>query len=155
MNKLALYVAAVLAVFLLGFGSGWHVKANRTNAAVVRQVVRAARTDAENESHVEKQNDDDAAKIRKLEDDLATARRDAAARGVPKLAQCRRVPEAKADAGPREGAGAAAGPPGGDEAADREVRAYQELRDELLTAAAVTSKLRLQVLACQAQWPTK
>lgn len=155
MSRLYAYAAAVAAVFLLGFGAGWHVKTNRVNAATVRQVVRAAKIDVKNEADVEKQNDTDDAKIRKLEDDLAAARRDAAARGVPKLAQCRRVPQAQGDAGRGEAAGAGGGPAGGDDAADREVRAYQELRDGLLTAAAEASRLRIQVRACQAQWPTR
>lgn len=147
MNKLSIYAAAVVAIFIFGFGSGWHVKTNRVNAAVVKQVVKVAKIDAKNESQVERQNERDKLAIRQLEDALIAARHDAAARGVPKPPQRCRVssPEGVARAGE-------AASPIGEPAGSYET-AYRALRDELLTSSAVAEQLRLQVLACQAQWP--
>lgn len=147
MNRLAIYAAVVIAVFALGFGAGWNQKTQQTNAAVVKQVVKATKVEAKNESQVEKQNDQDRVRIRELEDALVTARRDARNRGVPKPPITSCVPEAEGDAGSREGASA------GGESARRYEEAYRRFRDELLTSGAVAEQLRLQVLSCQAQWP--
>lgn len=147
MNRLAIYAAILVVVFLTGFGAGWHVKTTRVNAAVVKQVVKVAKIDAKNEAQVEKQDDSDKIKIRQLEDDLSAARRDAATRRVPKPPVCRRVPETQGDASSGGAASSTSEPAGGYEAA------YRALRDDLLVSAAVAEQLRLQVLSCQAQWP--
>lgn len=147
MNRLAIYAAVLLAAFISGFGTGWHAKTVRVNAATVKQIVKVAKVDAKNEAQVEKQDESDKIKIRELEDALVATRRDAAARGVPKPPSCRRVPTPQGDAGAGEAARA------DDESAARYERAYRALRDDLFTSAAVAEQLRLQVLACQAQWP--
>lgn len=147
MNRLAIYGAILLVTFLGGLGTGWHLKTQRVNAAIVKQVVKVAKIDAKNEAQVEKQDEGDKLKIRALEDELSTARRDAATRGVPKPPICRRVPSPETNAGTRE-AGSSTREP-----AHSYEEAYRTLRDELLTSSAVAEQLRLQVLSCQAQWP--
>lgn len=147
MNRFIIYVLAIATTFLAGFGAGWHQKTVRVNAAIVKQVVKVAKIDAKNEAQVEKQDDSDKLKIHQLEADLSTARRDAATRRVPKppVRQC--VPSAETPAAASEGGSSTREP------ADRYEAAYRHLRDELLVAGAVAEQLRLQVLACQAQWP--
>jgi hypothetical protein len=117
------------------------------NAAIVKQAVKVAKIDAKNEIQVEKQDDSDKLKIRQLEDDLSAARRATAVQRVPKPAVTKCVPSAEAHA-PARAAGDATR-----ESADRYEEAYRTFRDDLLVAGAVAEQLRLQVLACQAQWP--
>jgi hypothetical protein len=146
-NRLLIYAGIMLAVFIAGFGAGHHHKTVKVNAAIVKQVVKVAKIDAKNEHEVEKQDDSDKLKIQELQGQLIAARAAAAARGVPKPAACRSVPTTQGDAGAREEAGPVTKP------ADPYEGAYRALRDDLLTAGAVAEQLRLQVLACQAQWP--
>lgn len=147
MNRLAIYGVIALAIFLSGYGLGHHQKTVSDNAAIVKQVAKVAKIDAQNEVDVEKQDDSDKLKIRQLEDDLSAARRDAATRRVPKPAVTKCVPNPEADARAREAGGTTG------ESAQRYEAAYRTLRDDLLVAGAVAEQLRLQVLACQAQWP--
>lgn len=147
MNKLSIYAAVAGFVFLLGFGSGWHVKTTRTNAAIVKQVVKVAKIDAKNQVNVEKQDGSDKIKISELEDQLSVARRAAATHGVPKPAHCIRVSRPETDAGASRETSADRQP------AEDDGAAYRALRDELLVAGATAEQLRLQVLSCQAQWP--
>lgn len=147
MNRLAIYALIALGLFGSGFGTGWHAKTVRTNAAVVKQVAKVAKIEAKDEVQVEKQNDADKIKIAALEDKLSAARRDAAARRVPIPPQHSCAPATERDAGPREersDAGKSAG---------RYEEAYRALRDELLLAGAEAEQLRLQAQSCQAQWP--
>jgi hypothetical protein len=148
-NRLAIYAIIAVVIFLAGYGTGHHAKTVSDNAAIVKQVVKTAKVDAKNEHEVEKQDGSDKLKISQLEADLIAARAAAAARGVPKPAACRSVPQTQGDAGAREGTSPFTKP------ADPYEAAYRALRDDLLTAGAVAEKLRLQVLACQAQWPDR
>ena len=147
MNRLVIYALIVIAIFGAGYGLGHHAKTVSDNAAVVKQVVQASKTEAKNEAQVEKQNDDDRIKIRELEAALIAAKRDAGNRGVPKPFKPGCVPQTKGDAGAREAAGADI------ESAGRYEEAYRTFREELLIRSAVAEQLRLQVLACKAQWP--
>lgn len=147
MNRLAIYAVIVVLIFATGYGLGHHSKTVSVNAAVVKQVVKVAKTDAKNEAQVEKQDDSDKLKIQELQGQLIAARAAAAGHGVPKPPRHSCVPEAQGDAGTREAARADG------ESARRYEEAYRRLRDELLTSGAVAEQLRLQVLSCQAQWP--
>lgn len=147
MNRLLIYAGILLAVFLAGYGTGHHAKTVSDNAAIVKQVVKVAKVDAKNEQQVEKQDDSDKLKIQELEGQLIAARASAAARRVPKPAACSGVPSSQGDAGAGEGPGSVTKP------ADHYEGAYRALRDDLLVSGAVAEKLRLAVLACQAQWP--
>lgn len=147
MNRFAIYAVASTIIFIAGFSIGWHQKTVRVNAAIVKQVAKVAKVDAKNEAQVEKQDDSDKLKIRQLEDDLNAARRNAATRRVPKPANASCVSAPQGDARASERARADG------ESARRYEEAYRALRDDLLTSGAVAEQLRLQVLACQAQWP--
>jgi hypothetical protein len=151
MNTTAIYALVAIAIFWLGFGIGHHQKTVSDNAAIVKQVVKVAKVDAKNEAQVEKQDDSDKLKITQLEQDLIVARGDASKR-VPKPLVTKCVPQAEARTGAGQESTTTREPTGGGEGEDPEVRAYQVLRDETLTAGAVAEELRLQVLACQAQW---
>lgn len=147
MNTWQLVMITAVSAFIVGYGTGHHQKTVSDNAKIVKQVVKVAKVDAKNEAEVEKQDDSDKLKIVELEQDLATARADAAKRGVPKYITTKCMPSPKTDARSSEEAGATREPAGGNEAS------YRALRDGLLVAGAVAEQLRLQVLSCQAQWP--
>lgn len=152
MNTLEIIGLTAILAFITGFGVGHHQKTVSDNAAIVKQVVKVAKIDDKNEAQVEKQDDSDKLKISQLERDLTAARADAAHR-VPKPLTTKCVPSSEAHASAGEAASSVSGPAGGHGGEDPEVRGYQVLRDELLVTAAVAEQLRLQVLACQAQWP--
>jgi hypothetical protein len=147
MNTIQLIAIAAVVAFLAGFGAGHHWKTTSDNAAIVTQVVKVAKTDAKNEAQVEKQDDSDKIKIAQLQQDLAVARASSLARGVPKHLTTKCVPQA--EAGTRAGQEASSTR----EPAEGDGEAYRRFRDELLVAGATAEELRLQVLACQAQWP--
>jgi hypothetical protein len=147
MNRLGIYAIIAAIIFAVGYGTGHHAKTVSDNKAIIKQVVKVAKIDAKNEHEVEKQDDSDKLKIQELQGQLIAARAAAAARGVPKPAACRSVPTPQGAAGAGEGTSSVTKP------ADPYEGAYRALRDDLLTAGAVAEKLRLQVLACQAQWP--
>lgn len=150
MNPYVYVGAAVLAalLFAAGVGTGWHEHTVRDNAAIVKQVVHAAKVEAKHETQVEKQDATDTTLVGKLQADLVAARAAAAARGVPNCPARRPLPATEANAGAGSAPRSQPEPVGGYEAA------YREFRDESLNAGAVAEQLRLQVLSCQVQWPT-
>lgn len=147
MDKYVVYIIVAIVIFWVGFGVGHHQKTVSDNAAIVNQVVKIAKVDAKNEAQVEKQDDSDKIKIAQLQQDLVAARAAALARGVPKHLATKCVPAAEAHASTGQEASPSREPAEGDGAV------YQRFRDKLLTQGALTEELRIQVLACQEQWP--
>lgn len=148
MNRLVIYAFVIAGVFAAGFGSGWKVKNDAVLAATAKAVVKAAKTEAKDEIAVERQDENDKAKIRELENELSAARRDAAARRVPIPPSAKRC---MSEAEGHSGSGDRSDPDR--ESTGRYEEAYRALRDELLLAGATAEQLRIQALSCQAQWP--
>jgi len=152
MNTLQMIGITALVAFVLGYATGHHQKTVSDNAKIVAQVEKVAKIDAKNDSDVEKQDDSDKLKIQQLEQDLAAARSNAAHHRVQPVTCVPRT-ETQEDASRGSEASASREPATGSRGNPDEVRGYEILRSRLLELGTQAEQLRIQVLACQAQWP--